>query len=217
MTATLADDTNFQWDGISNRPLSVGEFVRAVSGRVVVLVDDPARDADAFALVSAIGSVNSAVRSVDVQTFTGSVPSGYDYAIVLGSGDRVAGLGAPLQVDGAKFTIYESDGKSVRYQANYNTPFGVLETTRSNGTPTLIATYWKRPAVLGGIVNLDPGDLAAQTDDVLIFNASAATYSDEARMPIESEGSYPFSLWLIIGFFVLLLIAVVVFASRRKA
>jgi hypothetical protein len=216
-TATLAGDTNFQWDGISSRRLSVGEFVRAVSGRVVVLVDEPARDADAFALVSAIGSVNSAVRSVDVQTFTGSVPSGYDYAIVLGSGDHVAGLGAPLQVNGENFTIYEGDGKTVRYQANYSTPFGVLETTRSNGTPTLVATYWKRSTVLSGIVNLDPGDLAAQTDDVLIFNASAATYSDEARMPIEAEGSYPIALWLIIGLFVLLLIAVVVFASRRKA
>jgi hypothetical protein len=216
-TATLADDTNFQWDGISNRPLSVGEFVRAVSGRVVVLVDDPARDPDAFALVSAIGTVNSAIRSIDVQTFTGSIPAGYDYAIVLGSGDRVAGLGAPLQVNGQNFTIYANDGKTVRYQASYSTPFGVLQTTRSGGTPTLIATYWKNPAVLGGIANLNPDDLAAQTDNVLVFNAREATYSDEQRMPVQAERSYPIPLWLIVTLFVLLLIVVAVFAARRKA
>jgi hypothetical protein len=216
-TATLNADTNFQWDGISHRRLSVGEFIRAVSGRVVVLVDDPARDADAFALVSAIGTVNASIRSIDVQPFTGAVPAGYDYAIVLGSGDHVAGLGAPLRVDTPNFTIYANDGKTVRYQATYSTPFGVLETTRSNGTPTLVATYWKSAAVLSGITDLNPDDLAAQTDNVLVFNATQATYSDESRMPIQREGSYPIALWLIIGLFILLLIAVVVFASRRKA
>ncbi len=58
-TATLAKDTNFQWDGLSNRALSVGEFVRAVSGKVAVLIDDKAHDGGAFALVSPIGTVKT--------------------------------------------------------------------------------------------------------------------------------------------------------------
>jgi hypothetical protein len=216
-TATLNGDTNFQWDGISNRPLSVGEFVRALSGKVIVLIDDPARTADAFALVSTLGTVNSAVRSIDVQPFTGSVPAGYDYAIVLGSGDHLANLGAPLQVNGKQFTIYAHDGKTVRYQANYSTPFGVLETTRASGTPTLIATYWKSPSVLSGVSAISPDDLAAQTDNVLIFNAHEATYADEQRMPVERQLSYPIPLWLIITIFLLLLLVIVLFAARRKA
>ncbi len=216
-TATLNNDTNFQWDGIASRPLSVGEFVRAVSGNVIVLLDDPARRADAFALVSALGTVNAEIRSIEVAPFTGSVPSGYDYAIVIGAGDRVASLGAPLQVTGQNFTIYARDGKTVRYQANYSSPFGVLETTRANGTPTLLATYWKDPAVLGGISNVQPDDLAAQTDDVMIFNARQATYTNEERRPPEREGSYPIPIWMIIGLFVLLLLGVAVLAARRKA
>jgi hypothetical protein len=216
-TATLANDTNFQWDGLDDRALSVGEFIRAVSGKVVVLTDDPARTADAFALVSAIGSVNAAVRSIDLQAFTGSVPSGYDYAIVIGSGDHVAPLGAPLQVNGKDFTIYANDGKTVRYQADYSTPFGVLETTRANGTPTLVATYWKSPVALGGIAHVLPDDLAAQTDGVFVFNARQATYSDTKRMPIARAGSYPVPIWAILAGFVLLLLLVVIFAARRKA
>jgi hypothetical protein len=215
-TTTLNSDTNFQWDGIDRRALSVGEFIRAVSGRVAVLVDDRSNDRAAFALVSAIGTVNSAIRSIEVLPYTGSVPSGYDYAIVVGSGDHIAALNPQMLVNGRAFTIFGSDGKTVRYKADYSSPFGVLETALPGGVPTLIATYWKDPAVLGGIANLQPDDLAAQSDNLFIFNASQATYDNRDEKPAAPRDAFALSIPEIIGIFALVLLGVVVVAVRRK-
>jgi hypothetical protein len=71
--------------------------------------------------------------------------------------------------------------------------------------------------VLSGVSAISPDDLAAQTDNVLIFNAHEATYADEQRMPVERQLSYPIPLWLIITIFLLLLLVIVLFAARRKA
>ncbi len=68
----------------------------------------------------------------------------------------------------------------------------MLETAQPDGVPTLIATYWKDAAVLGNIAQLQPDDLAAQTDNVLVFNAREATYTDTAQQP-RPQGD-PFAL-----------------------
>jgi len=215
-TTTLLNDTNFQWDGLENRPLSVGEFVRAASGKVVVLIDDSSNDGTAFNLVSALGTVNAAIRSIDVLPFDGSVPSGYDYAIVVGSGDHVAGLRPAMLVNGKDFTIYGPDGKTVRFTADYSAPFGVLETAHPGNVPTLIATYWKDPAVLGGIARIAPDDLGAQTDNLFIFNSRQATYDNRDQKQAPRGNPLAFSWAAIAGLFALLLVGVVVVAARRK-
>ncbi len=215
-TASLAADTNFQWDSVDRRRLSVGEFFRAASGNVVVLIDDKARDGGAFALVSAIGTVNTSIRSIDVKPFDGTIPSGYDYAIVVASGDKVNGLQPPLQVNGQDFSIASHDGKTVRYRADYSAPFGVLETAQPSGVPALIETYWKDSGVLSNLTRVQPDDLAAQTDDVFLFNSRQATYADTEPRPRPRGDAFSNATpWIIIGF-IILLIAVVFLASRRK-
>ena len=215
-TTSLSKETNFQWDGIDSRPLSVGEFVRAASGKVVVLIDDKSRDGAAFALVSAIGTVNNAIRSIDVKAFDGSVPSGYDYAMVVGAGEKIESLNPPLRVTSKNFSIYDADGKTLRFQADYSVPFGVLETAQASGTPTLIATYWKDAGVLNGITRLQPDDLSAQTDSVMVFNSNQATYTNTDRRLPPSGDAFALSIPIIIAFFVILLLVTVFLASRRK-
>jgi hypothetical protein len=215
-TASLAADTNFQWDSVDRRQLSVGDFIRAASGNVGVLIDDPAHDGAAFALVSAIGTVNANVRSIDVKAFDGTVPSGYDYAIVVGAPDKIDALNPPLRANGQDFSIYGSDGKTVRFKADYSAPFGVLETADANGTPTLLETYWKSPSTLDGVAHLDPEDLAAQTDTVFVFNARAATYSHTASRPRPQQDRVNPTAPLAMGLFVILLLGIVFVASRRK-
>ncbi len=215
-TATLQADTNFQWDSIDRRQLSVGDFIRAASGNVGVFIDDPAHNGAAFALVSALGTVNANVRSIDVKPFGGSVPSGYDYAIVVGAPDKVNALNAPLQINGQDFTIYAHDGKTVRYKADYSSPFGVLETSDAGGTPTLVETYWKDAGTLNAVNRLNPDDLAAQTDNVYIFNSHEATYTDTLARVREHRNDVSLTAPLVIGLFFLLLLVIVFFASRRK-
>lgn len=215
-TATLGADTNFQWDGVDRRQLSVGDFIRAASGNVAVLIDDPAHNGAAFALVSAIGTVNANIRSIDVKAFDGSVPSGYDYAIVVGAPDKIDALNPPLRVGGQDFTIYASDGKTVRYKADYSAPFGVLETADVNGTPTLLETYWKNPSTLSGVARIDPNDLAAQTDRVFVFNSREANYSNTKSRPLPQQDAINPTAPLVIGMLFLLLLGIVVVASRRK-
>jgi len=215
-TATLMSDTNFQWDSVDRRQLSVGDFIRAASGNVGVLVDNPAHDGAAFALVSAIGTVNANVRSIDVQPFDGTVPGGYDYAIVVGAPDKVDALNPPLQANGQDFTLYASDGKTVRYKADYSAPFGVLETTDANGTPTLVETYWKDQTTLNTVARLDPDDMAAQTDNIFVFNTREATYSATQSRRRPQQENINLTAPLVIAAFFLLLLLIVFLASRRK-
>jgi hypothetical protein len=216
-TATLSEGTNFQWDSVDRRRLSVGEFVRAVSGKVAVLIDDKAHDGGAFALVSAIGTVNANIRQIDLKPFDGTMPGGYDYAIVVAAGDKVNGLDPALKLDSNNsFSIFSGDGKTVRFRANYSEPFGVLETALPAGVPTLIATYWKDPGMLAGIARVQPDDLSAQTDNVYVFNAREATYSETAQKPRSHGDMFGNSLIWIIAASVLLLLVIVFLASRRK-
>jgi hypothetical protein len=215
MTASLLGTSSFTWSSVERRSQSIGEFFNLVSGRVVVLLGARTDASYAFALLDALGTVNTSIRQIDVQDYSGGIPSGYDYAIVVAAPERLSGADLPLQSNDQGFTVRDDAAKDVALRAQYAQPFGVLEVD-AHGSPALYATYWKDPSVTAGIGRIAPAELAEQSDDLFLFDAERATYSSVADRPHRTavDPLRERLLWILILFAVLLL-AVLAFTARR--
>jgi hypothetical protein len=212
-TTTLFDDTYFRWDGVTPYTLSVGEFFRSASGRLVVLVQSDQLIPYAFSLLSALGSGNTNITSIDVVPFTGAIPKGYDAAIVVAPLDQLSGWPLPLTSNGNEITL----GKGAPdFSASYRDPFGVLQTARVDDTPTLVASYWKDSAATTGLDQFGFPTLADQTDRVFMFQGQNALYATTAPRvrdiprPFLLRAAYP------IGGAIVALLSLIVVLARRK-
>jgi hypothetical protein len=217
MTATLLNETSFHWDSVQHNVANVGDFLKVASGRVVVSVADPALIPQTFRLLDRLGAINSAITTLDIRTGS-DVPTGYDYAIVVGPPQVLAALKMPVQLDGRNFTLIDRSSKSTVFNGDFAQPFGVLEVGAGGNEPVLAASYFRDPAALSGIDRLDPVFLAAQTDDIVVFNRERASYSSTTvrrREIAESHSIMTSYVPLGIGFVVLAL-AVTGIASRRR-
>jgi Bacterial cellulose synthase subunit len=216
MTATLLGNSSFSWDSVVRETETVGDFVNLASGRVVVLLGAPSDLHYAFSLLDGVGAVNTSIRDIDVKPYTGSIPDGYDYAIVVAAPEKLPTGGLPLQPSAQNFSVRDRDTGAVVYTARYAQPFGVLQVDTRN-SPTLYASYWKDPSVTAGLDRIDPAELAEQTGDVFMFDDERATYSTRAARTPRSAAVDPFKKsWpLILGVFILLLAAVLLLTARR--
>lgn len=218
MTVSLLPSSNFSWDSVRQATPTVGDFYASASGRVVALVSDPSLAPYAFSVLSSLGTVNSAIKQLDVAPFKGSIPAGYDYAIVIAAPDKLAGVGVPLNSDGKAFTIDAQGGDGnpkALYRAQYSQAFGVLEVAKT--MPVLVATYWKDAAATRGLDQIAPAELAAQTDDIFLFDQEMATYSSTTPHPHAIAKLDPIrqAMVPIIGLFLIALLALIAFAARR--
>ncbi|GAC1407684.1 MAG: hypothetical protein NVSMB6_05730 [Burkholderiaceae bacterium] len=176
MTVSLLNSSKFTWDSLAKDATTVGDFYNMVNGHVVVLVADQTMLQYAFSLLDSLGTGNSAIKTIDVIKYNGEVPKGYDYAILIAPPSKLRGSDPPLVPNGSSFAIVDRSTHKTVYRASHAEPFGILETSQS-GTPTLIASYWKDPAVVRGLSGISPAQLAAQRDDIFVFNREQATYS----------------------------------------
>lgn len=214
MTVTLLDQTTLRYGNVQHDAVSVGDFFRVASGKVVVLLDGPQSVAGAFSLLDALGTVNSAIRSLEVQRLGDAIPAGFDYAIVIGSPERVSAFHPLVRVESGKFSIADAATKQTVFVGNYSEPFGVLQTSLNGATPTLIATYWKDPGILRTLERTPAAVLAEQSDFVYIFNAEHASYgrTDAKRALRHARVDGLRAVWLpalcVIGALVALVIGV---------
>jgi Bacterial cellulose synthase subunit len=213
VTTTLFDDTSFRWSSVSAYTFGVGDFFRAASGRVAVLVDGDRNVPYAFELLSALGMGNASITSLDVLPFDGHIPKGYDAAIVVAGLDRFSGWPLPVTPQGARFAL--GDG-APPISATFADAFAILQTARIDGTQTLVASYWKDDAPTAGFADFGFETLAAQTGRAFVFRDGQDIYASTA--PRKREVSQPFvaRAGIPIGGAVVLLLVLVIVLARRK-
>jgi len=215
LTTTLFDSTHFHWDSVTPYTYSVGDFFRAASGKMAVLVDGEQNVDYAFALLSTLGTGNPEVATVDVLPFDGTVPKGYDTAIVVAGLDRLSGWPLPLATNGNTFTL--GDG-APPLQAGFADPFGVLETARVGGTQTLVASYWKDARPTGGLAGIGFDALGAQTGRAFMYRGEEDIYASTAPRP--RDVSQPFLVRAVVPVAVLVvgvLVLVIALARRKRS
>lgn len=216
MTTSLLGTSSMTWSSVDRRADSIGDFYNLASGRVVVLVGSPAMVPYAFAVLNTLGSVNTSIRELDVEPYDGSIPKGYDYAIVVAAPDLLSGASLTLTPGAANFTLADDSSGAGAYRASYGQPFGVLEVD-TKGSPILYATYWKDATAASSIALIAPARLAEQADDVLMFNREQAAYSAfPGRLHAAAAGD-PVRRLLIPGAiaFVVLLAGLLFLTARR--
>jgi hypothetical protein len=217
MTATLLGTSSFSWGASNRQAESVGDFFNLASGRVVVLLGAPSDLSYAFALLDAVGTVNTEIRDIDVEPYDGTIPSGYDYAIVVAAPERLSGMKLPLSPGASNFALRDGTGNAA-YRAQFAQPFGVLEVD-GKASPVLYATYWKDRSATAGLARIAPEELAEQTGEVFVFDAERATYSSVENRP-HYAAIDPLRRWLplvLTVFFVLLALLLVITARRARS
>ncbi|GAC1387844.1 MAG: hypothetical protein NVSMB31_00820 [Vulcanimicrobiaceae bacterium] len=218
MTTSLLGSSSFSWDALDRGVHSVGDFYNMASGRVAVLVAGESLVPYAFSVLDSLGSVNASVKQLDVQAFNGTIPSGYDYAIVVSAPDQLNSFSIPLKPGGKDFSLIEKSSGKVVYRAQYSQPFGILQVGAKEAPSTLFATYWKDAAVAAGLRRISPSEIAAQSDDVFLFNQEQATYSSTADSPAAHRGKVDRvrqAMIPIIGVFILVLLGLIIFTAQR--
>jgi Bacterial cellulose synthase subunit len=214
MTATLLGTSSFSWGSINRQAESVGDFFNLASGRVAVLLGSPSDLSYAFALLDAAGTINTSIRDIDVKPYDGTIPSGYDYAIVVAAPEQLSGVSLPLSPSASNFALRDGSGNAA-YHAQFAQPFGVLEVD-GKGSPALYATYWKDRSATAGLARIAPAELAEQTGEVFLFDAERATYSSNENRP-HYTATDPLRRWLplVLTVFSVLLITLIVITARR--
>ncbi|MFN2527908.1 MAG: cellulose biosynthesis cyclic di-GMP-binding regulatory protein BcsB [Candidatus Baltobacteraceae bacterium] len=220
MTVSLLNSSSFSWDGTTRTAPSVGDFYNMAAGRVVALVGDVSLVPYAFKVLDSLGTINSSIKQLDVKQYDGSIPDGYDYAVIVAQPAKLSDLSLPLNPNGSTFSIASNaqaaGGGNAVYRAHYSQPFGVLEVAKSS-TPALVATYWKSSSVTRGLGRVSPAELSSQTDNIFIYNEETATYSTTVPRAhsIPKGDALRKAMLPILGVFALALLALVIFTARR--
>lgn len=212
-TTTVFATTNFHWDGITTYTPSVGDFIRGAAGRVVVLVENDQLVPYAFSLLKTIGAGNTNIAAIDVRPFTGTVPEGYDAAIVVAPLARLGAWPLLLSGNGDRFGLAKN---APVLDARFEDPFGVLETARIGTTPTLVASYYRDLAAIQGLDQFSFTTLGDQSDRIFIFRGSQALYASTAPRPRDIPQPLLNRAALPITAGVVVLICGVVILARRK-
>jgi hypothetical protein len=222
ITASLLDTSSFSWSGVRRRPPSVESFITALNGSVAVLIA-PGFTRAAFHVLGEIGKLNAAIVRLDVQPWSGTVPAGYDYALVFAPPDRLAGLQLPLRTDAAQFTLVNpTDNRDVLSSAP-GSPVAIAQLGVANQTPVLAFTYHgDGAAALASLERVHAGQLARQVADVTVVSGNDVTVYDvgEKLRPSYAGDLTPAMIWSRVKLGVaLVLLALIVlgarYASRR--
>jgi hypothetical protein len=177
LTASLLADSTFTWSGVERRAPTIESFLTALHGRVAVLVT-PAFTRAAFRFMNELGALNSAIVELDVARFDGSVPDGYDAAIVFAPPGALHDLGLPIRPGAASFAVMNpTDGTDV-LQADPATTFALLQLGMVRGTPLLAVSYHGDARAIGGVESVRADQLATQITGVSVIDARGATAYD---------------------------------------
>jgi hypothetical protein len=216
--ASLLRSSRFTWGRVTALPGSIGDFFVGAHGTLALYLADPADIRPAFNLMALLGAVNDRLAAVTVAPFTGSVPAGSDEAAVVGDAASVAVLKPEFIPGGDAFELFSKDGHRLLYRANYDRPFGVLETLPGS-PPTLVATYAKDRTALDAVATLSPHVIAAQVDTLFIFARTHIAYgATDRRLSRIQPPPNPF-LWILLGGLAAIVIGVataIVIGTRRR-
>lgn len=221
MSASLLDSSTFTWSGIVRKPPSIESFITALNGRVIVLLT-PEFARAAFALLGSIGRLNSAISQLDVAAYGGSVPPGYDFAIVFAPPDAAGDVRAPIRTAAPAFALVNPTDNVDVFAAAPDSSFALLQVGDSGGTPVLDVTYHGGPQALEALERVRAAQLATQVADVTVVSGDDVTTYDVGD---KLRPSYPGDLtaaaiWSRAHLWVALVLLVLIvlggrYASRR--
>jgi hypothetical protein len=189
------------WSAVRPAASSIGDFFNDASGDVVVLLQSPASRPAAAMLLDRLGAVNSTMSEIDVRPYEGSVPTGYDFAIVVGTAYH------PEHAGGTNMTILPL----------LDTSYGILETVESGATPTLVLTYAGNPRIMGSLASLTSGQLSGEHADMLLFNRNGVAYVPGERADDSGQDaiSRPLGVLTVAPMFGFALVAALTWISLR--
>jgi hypothetical protein len=177
LTATLLDSSSFSWSGVDRQPPTIESFITALSGRVVVLVA-PGFTRAAFHVMGEIGKLNAAIAQLDAAPYTGTVPPGYDYAIVFAPPEQLDGYHLGVRAAEPVFAAVNPTDNRLVFSAGADTNAGLLELGNAGGTPLLAVTYHGSPASVALLEAVRAGQLTTQVADVSVVDARGVTTYD---------------------------------------
>jgi hypothetical protein len=187
VTATLLDSSTFSWSGVVRAPPTIESFVRALNGRVIVLVA-PGFTQAAFHLLGAIGRINAAIAQLDVAPFTGAVPDGYDFALAFVPPDATAAWQLPVRMAAPAFELVNPTDDVRVFAAAATRNVALLQLGAANGTPLLALSYHGSPAAIGMLEQTQAAQLATQVADVSVADDAGLTVYDVGE---KLRPSYP--------------------------
>jgi hypothetical protein len=177
LTATLLDSSSFSWGNVDRQPPSIESFITALSGRVVVLVA-PGFTRAAFHVMGEIGKMNAAIAYLDVGPYGGSVPAGYDYAIVFAPPEALDGYHLGMRAAEPVFAAVNPTDDARVFGAAADTNVGLLQLGNAAGTPLLAVTYHGAPSSIALLEGVRAGQLTAQVANVSVVDQRGVTTYD---------------------------------------
>jgi hypothetical protein len=167
-----------------------------------------------------IGKLNAAIVRLDVQPWSGSVPDGYDYALIFAPPDRLAGLQLPLRPDAPAFTLVNPTDNRDVLSAAADTPVALVQLGQANQTPILAFTYHGDGATaLAALERVNAGQLTRQVADVTVVSGNGVTVYDvgEKLRPSYAGDLTPDMIWSRVKLGVALLLLVLMALGMRHA
>jgi hypothetical protein len=177
ITASLLDASTFTWWTVARKPPSIESYLTALNGRVVVLVA-PQFTRAAFHLMGSIGRLNAAITQLDVQPYAGTVPDGYDFALVFAPPASLDDLHLPIRASAPAFTLVNPTDADRVLTATPDTTFALLQVGDANGTPVLAVSYHGAPSAIDALETVRAAQLATQVADVSVVNGAGVTTYD---------------------------------------
>jgi len=222
MTATLLGRSTFSWSGIEPRAPTIEAFLTALHGRVALLVAPPFTPA-AFHFLNELGKMNSAIEQLDVERYDGSIPAGYDAAILFAPPQALGGdFGLPIRPRAAAFAVVDPTADVDVLSAGRDSSFALLQVGAVRATPLLAASYHGDPGAIESIATVRAAQLATQVAGVTVLDARGATtyeIGEKLRVTYPGEGTFE-ALWarfriVIAGALIVLIVAAACYAARR--
>jgi hypothetical protein len=184
LTATILDGSSFTWDSVDTTVYGIADFVKSMSGRVAVLVADPAFVPAAFHFMAELGTFNTALRDIDVVRYTGDVPKGYDYALIFAPPAALASAPIPVRPTNQRFRVVNPQTGREIFSATEDRPFATVQTARIAGTASLVFSYYRDPRAIARLADLGSSDFLTQTGNVAFVGDNVVGYSVGPRMRV---------------------------------
>jgi len=221
VTATLLGTSTFAWSGVELRAPTIESFLTALHGRVALLVA-PSFTGAAFHFLNEVGKLNAAIVRLDVMPYDGTIPAGYDAALVFADPHVLGNLGLPIRPAEPEFAVVDPPAGAEVLRAGGASTFALLQLGTANATPLLAVSYHGAPSAIGGVASVGAAQLSKQIAGVTVIDASGATtYEIGEKLRVTYPGDETLAeIWARyrLAFalaFVLLIAAAGLYAARR--
>lgn len=223
MTASLLDSSYFSWSGVDSHVDTIADFMKLASGRVAVLLDDPVFYRAAFRFLGELGTLNGRIRELNVDRFTGTIPSGYDFVLIFARPQALGNLDLPVHAQAATFRIINPLDQREIFSADEGRPFATIQVVQVANTPALVFSYYRDPSAIAKLEGLSANDAINQNGNAAFLSDSLVSFSIGTKIRVDYETPSPVAaLWnaarLPLSLTLVALIVIGLFyASRRLA